>query len=177
LREFAPADWQAVHEYGGDLQVCEFLDWGPNSTRETKEFIKRAMRSAKDKPRIAYDLAITLKGEDQAVGAIALMLTGFPPNQALIGFVLNRRNWSNGVMSEAVMAMIGFGFETLKLHRIGAICDAQNTASYRVMEKCGMRREAHFIQDKFVKGHWRDSFYYAMLANEWAEGKLKQGSS
>jgi ribosomal-protein-alanine N-acetyltransferase len=173
LREYVPEDWQAVHEYASDEEVCRFTQWGPNSTRESKEFVKRAIRAAKDKPRIAYDLAITLKDEGKAIGGIGLMLVGYPSDQGLVGYVLNSKNWRTGIMSETLIAMLDFGFESLKLHRMTAFCDTENPGSFGVMEKCAMRREAHFIQDKFLKGQWRDTFHYGVLASEWAQRKLK----
>jgi len=62
----------------------------------------------------------------------------------------------------------------LKLHRISASCDPKNVASFRVMEKCGMRREAYFVEDKFVKGKWRDTLYYSILAREWRDRKVRR---
>ena len=168
LRAFVESDWEAVHAYSSDAEVCRFMDWGPNSTRETKEFIKRAMRSAKDKPRFSYDFAITRQTENVVLGAIGLILVGFPANQGTIGYVLGRTYWGHGIMPEAVKAIIGFGFDNLNLHRISASCDPNNVASFRVMEKAGMRREAYFVEDKFVKGKWRDTLCYSILAREWA---------
>ena len=167
LRDLVDSDWVAVHEYSSDPKVCEFMDWGPNSARETKEFIKRAIRAAKDKPRFAYDFAITCDDADRVIGAVSLVLVGFPANQAMIGYVLGRQHWGQGIMSEAVGAVIDFGFQTLKLHRISAACDPKNVASFRVMEKCGLRREGYFVEDKYIKGRWRDTLAYSILAREW----------
>ena len=168
LREFVPSDWEAVHDYSSDPEVCRFLDWGPHSSnKEAKEFINRALRAAKDKPRSAYDLAITQRQSDKAIGSIGLILAGFPPYQAVLGYVLNRHYWGKGIVTESVAAMISYAFETLHLHRVAATCDPANIASYRVMEKCGMKREGHFIEDKFVKDKWRDTLSYSILARQW----------
>jgi RimJ/RimL family protein N-acetyltransferase len=174
LRDLTEGDWVGVHEYSSDPEVCQFMVWGPNSARETKEFVKRAIRAAKERPRFAYDFAITQQNSDQVIGAVSLILVGFPPNQAMVGYVLARQHWGKGIMSEAVQAVIGFGFDTLKLHRISASCDPKNVASFRVMEKCGMRREAYFVEDKFVKGKWRDTLYYSILAREWRDRKVRR---
>jgi RimJ/RimL family protein N-acetyltransferase len=63
--------------------------------------------------------------------------------------------------------MLRLGFVELGLHRIIGQCDARNTASARVMERLGMRREAHLIANEFVKGEWTDELIYAMLDREW----------
>jgi RimJ/RimL family protein N-acetyltransferase len=63
--------------------------------------------------------------------------------------------------------LLRIGFEEAGLHRITANADARNAASVRVMEKIGMRREAHFVQGSFEKGEWVDEVEYAILAAEW----------
>jgi RimJ/RimL family protein N-acetyltransferase len=152
------------------------MEWGPNSVKESKEFIKRTMRAAKERPRFTYDFALTERGSKEVIGAVGLMLVGFPPNQALVGYVLNRRHWGRGIMSEALKAVLAFGFDNLRLHRVSATCDQRNVASYRVMEKCGMRREGLFLEDKFIKGEWRDTLCYSLLAREWDGLELSERS-
>ena len=64
--------------------------------------------------------------------------------------------------------MLGFGFVQLELHRITAAAFTENERAWRLMERVGMRREAHFVYAGFVRGRWVDVFGYAMLADEWA---------
>lgn len=175
LREFVSADWTCVHDYASDTCVSEYTDWGPNTKAQTKEFVRRAIDAAKERPRLSYELAITELPEGGAViGTIALLLIGRSADQAMIGYVLNSDYWGKGIMSESAVAMLQFAFANLKLHRVTATCDPRNVASYRVMEKCGMRREGFFVQDKFVKGVWRDTLSYSILADEWARGARDQ---
>jgi RimJ/RimL family protein N-acetyltransferase len=61
------------------------------------------------------------------------------------------------------------------MHRVWATCDIRNVASYRVMEKLGMRREALFRKDALQKGEWRDTYLYAVLAEEWARSQTSGG--
>ena len=63
--------------------------------------------------------------------------------------------------------MLRIGFEELGLHRIAGRLDARNEASARVLERLGMRREAHLVENEFVKGEWTDELVYAMLEQEW----------
>mgnify|MGYP003907504257 CR=1 FL=1 len=67
-------------------------------------------------------------------------------------------------------AITSKGFEVLGLRRIWAECDTRNEGSYGIMEKLRMRREAHLRQDKRARDGWRDSYLYAILAQEWAVG-------
>jgi RimJ/RimL family protein N-acetyltransferase len=64
--------------------------------------------------------------------------------------------------------LLGIGFGSMRLHRIAARCDARNLASARLMERLGMRREAHLVQNELVKGEWTDELVYAIRAVEWA---------
>jgi len=63
--------------------------------------------------------------------------------------------------------MLDLGFEHLNLHRIVGRLDARNQASARVLEKLGMRREAHFLDNEIVKGEWTSELVYAILRREW----------
>jgi RimJ/RimL family protein N-acetyltransferase len=63
--------------------------------------------------------------------------------------------------------LLRIGFEEAGLHRVAANADARNAASIRVMEKIGMRREAHFVQGSYEKGEWVDEVEYGILAAEW----------
>ena len=83
------------------------------------------------------------------------------------GYCLNRDYWGHGYATEAAQAVISFGFEQLGLHRIFAICDPCNVASWRVLARAGMRREGHLLEDRWQKGQWRDSYLYAILEREW----------
>ena len=74
-----------------------------------------------------------------------------------IGYCLNRSFWNQGFATEAAGMLVKFGFAELDLHRIIATCDAENTASSRVLEKIGMRWEGLLREEKWAKGRWRDS--------------------
>jgi RimJ/RimL family protein N-acetyltransferase len=63
--------------------------------------------------------------------------------------------------------LLRLGFTDYGLHRIIGRLDARNTASARVLERLGMRREAHFVENEIVKGEWTDEVVYAMLEDEW----------
>ena len=71
--------------------------------------------------------------------------------------------------------MLALGFGELGFHRIFARCDARNAASYKVMERLGMRREAHFIHNELFKGEWGDEIWYAILQPEWSKRAADSG--
>ena len=88
--------------------------------------------------------------------------------QANIGYFLCRGSWGKGYATEVGRALVfSFGFEQPKLLRIWAWCDTENSASVRVLEKLGLRREAHFRKSVMVQGNWHDCFVYGILRDEW----------
>ena len=67
--------------------------------------------------------------------------------------------------------MLALAFETYDLHRVVGRLEARNVASARVLEKLGMRREAHLIENEWVKDEWQSELVYAVLAREWHAGR------
>jgi RimJ/RimL family protein N-acetyltransferase len=97
--------------------------------------------------------------------------------QAEIGYVIAPEFAGRGYASEAVAALMRVCFEDLGLRRVVAVCFADNTASWRVMEKAGMRREGRFRQGSLHRsGRWLDDLRYALLADEW-RASLAGGSA
>jgi len=88
-----------------------------------------------------------------------------------LGRNVHRNCWRQGYGAEIGRTMLRLGFDILNLRRITAACNARNEASYRIMEKIGMRREAHFIKAQLgsdiLNNEWCDKFQYAILREEW----------
>src|SRR5579863_2376716 len=167
LREFRAEDESGVHEYASDPEVVRLMIWGPNAPEATRAYLHGVLKEQEQWPRNSVGLAIELKSEHRVIGSIGLRIKNEVNRSADIGYVLARRYWGNGYMAEAGRAVLDVAFREVKLHRVWATCDVRNRASYRVMEKLGMRREGHFRKDAMEKGEWRDSYLYAILAEEW----------
>ena len=90
--------------------------------------------------------------------------------QAELGWVIDPAHAGQGFATEAARALLRICFEDLGLRRVIAQCFADNVASWRLMEKLGMRRETHSVRESLHRsGEWLDGFAYAMLAEEWRE--------
>ena len=88
--------------------------------------------------------------------------------QAELGWALRPEATGHGYATEALEAVLRICFEDLALRRVTATCFAANTASWRVMDRLGMRRESHTVADSLhPSGEWRDGYTYALLADEW----------
>lgn len=88
--------------------------------------------------------------------------------QAELGWVIDPGHHGNGYGTEAVRALLQLCFGQLRLRRVTANCFTDNTASWRLMDRVGMRREAHTIKDSLHRsGAWLDGYNYALLVEEW----------
>jgi ribosomal-protein-alanine N-acetyltransferase len=166
LRPFAESDWQAAHAMLSDPEVIRYVPAGTSSEEETREHVLTLINEHQaDPPR--YNFAIVLRSEGVCIGICFLEMRVEEPRQANLGYLLSQHYWGRGYATEAARAVISYGFQKLGLHRVYATCRPANVASIRVMEKLGMRREAHFRQHRWMKGAWQDSYLYAILDHEW----------
>jgi RimJ/RimL family protein N-acetyltransferase len=168
LRPFRDADLDALCVMDGDEATTRYLYWGPRSRAEVRvSLARRKKMTTIEKAGDGLRLAIVLRADRTLVGDVSLHYRSQEHQQGEIGFVLHPDHRGRGYAGEAVAVLIGLGFEGLGLHRIVGRCDSRNTASARLMERLGMRREAHLRENEFVKGEWVGEFVYALLATEW----------
>ena len=120
-----------------------------------------------------FQIAIELKETGVLIGDCAFKINEHNDRQAEIGYTLSRVYQGQGFATEALSCFLTYAFLTFDLHRIIAITDCENTASVALLERLGMRREGHFLQNAWFKGKWGDEYLYAILKEEWL---LKQGT-
>ena len=169
LRPFAAGDLDALYAIQSRADVTRYLYWYPRSREEVREVLMvRAQRAAIAAEGDTLVLAIERRDSGIVIGDVNLSWRSAAHRQGEVGFVLHPDHHGRGYGRFAAGAMLRLGFEELGLHRIIGRCDARNDASARLMERLGMRREAHFHQNEFVKGEWCDEYVYALLAVEWA---------
>lgn len=167
LREFAASDFDAVHAYGADPETTAHQLWGPNDREDTLLFLEGTFHARKEIPRTRYELAIVLKETNELIGGCGLYVMTAESREAEIGYTLNRAHWGKGYASETARVLAQHAFDTLKMHRVTATCDARNDKSAHVLEKLGMRREGCLRQHVWTKGRWRDTLVYGVLEDEW----------
>jgi len=166
LREFREDDWRALHSSHSREDVVRYLTIEPMDEAAAREYVQGIMVSAREQPRTVWDLAITVKGDDAFLGRVG-MKRDADPRSAMLWFALDPAHQGNGYVTEAVRALLGHAFTDVELHRVWGDCDPRNPASARVMERAGMRREGHLVQNVWIKGEWCDSLLFGLLASEW----------
>lgn len=114
-------------------------------------------------------LACEYLPDEKVVGLVHIHTDDFVSRRGSIGYRFNPAYWGRGLATQAVTALVEYGFSTMKLHRIRAGVDVRNERSWKLLERIGMRREAHFRQHKFYRGVWIDDYVYAILEHEWRD--------
>ncbi|HWA60695.1 MAG TPA: GNAT family protein [Caulobacteraceae bacterium] len=162
LRPLEGADGPAMHRYLSDAEVTRWLPEGVLDEAGVQVFIRAHKRPS------AMAVAVVERETGQLVGHMNFH-RWFQPATHEVGWTIAPDRQGRGYATEAAAALIAFAFGPLACHRVIATCQPQNTASWRVMEKLGMRREAHFRQALHRGGGvWWDEYFYALLAEEYA---------
>lgn len=118
---------------------------------------------------VAVGMLIETRSDGVVIGDTCLTLDA-EHGRAEVGFVLGRVHWGKGYATEAVRAMIGWGFRALGLRKVCAVAFADNAPSRRVLEKCGMRLEVELRGHTMSEGSPRDDVVYGLLKEEYDGG-------
>jgi len=166
LREIEVEDLPDIREMLEAPGQVRYIEFEATETSSVA-LLDWSLRSAKENPRTAYSLAMTLPSENKLIGVFSLVIRDVVQREGHLGIILNRRYQGKGLPFEAGKLMLRFGFEQLGLHRICAGCHAENRASSHLIEKAGFRREGYLRESRWEKGRWNDWLIYAMLDHEW----------
>ena len=167
LRELSSADLEAVHHLHSLPEVDEFNTLGiPDSLATTEHLLADWLTQLHAAPRTSYVLAVQRANSQEFVGLIALNLGKANFKNAEVWYKFLPAHWGQGLTTEALTALLTFGFDHLNLHRIEAGCAVENIASQRVLEKVGMTREGRKRQLLPIRGAWVDNYFFAILATD-----------
>ena len=169
LREMEEDDWVDVHKYASQEKVCQYQPWGPNTERESIDFVKQVIFDAEKKNRSRFVFAVILKGNGEMIGAGEINIRDYTNRIGEIAYIINPEYWGLGYATEIATVLISFGFAQLHFHRIFATCNPRNIGSSRVLEKVGMTMEGRIRESLLVKDGWRDSLIFGILKQEWNE--------
>ena len=168
LRPFTPDDFGALYAMQSNEDVARWLYWGPRTEAEVRAALERKLPATAI--RVEGDslgLAAVLRSSGEVVGDFTLFYTSEPHRQGEIGFIVHPDHQGSGYATEAGRVVLGLAFEGLGLHRVTGRVEARNEPSARVLERLGMRREAHLVENEWVKGEWQSEVVYAILDREW----------
>ncbi len=167
LREFVPDDWRGMARYWHDPRYGRFNPVREDQDGFVRALVDRFVAAQSDHPRRAWQLAIVERAGGATIGNCGIRVNDLALGEANIGYELDPACWGRGYATEAARAIVSYGFDDLRLHRIWAECIADNAASARVLEKLGMRQEARFREHQYFRDSWWDTLVYAILDSEW----------
>jgi aminoglycoside 6'-N-acetyltransferase len=169
LRSFKPGDEADVFAYRSQPDVVRYIPGEPRTEEEVADFVaERASAGRVDEKSPILTLAVEVDG--RVVGDVLIHLDGLDGHdgrQVEVGWVFHPDVAGRGYATDAARAVTSAAFEDLGVHRVWAQLEPENTASSRICERLGMRREALFVNASWFKGAWSDLAVYAILEDEW----------
>jgi RimJ/RimL family protein N-acetyltransferase len=172
LRPAQPGDLDRLLEF---RTLPEVGHWLIRATVDPAAYRQAWLASVED----PYDHSVVVELEGRVIGTVLLEVVdgmgqddGAPAqrSEGLLGYIFDPAQAGHGFATEAAREMLALAFEDLALRRVTAGCFADNTASWAILEKLGMRREQHGIRDSWhAELGWLDGFTYGLLSDEWRQ--------
>jgi ribosomal-protein-alanine N-acetyltransferase len=166
LRQIEPRDAEALFATFSDEVVMEFYGEAPHrSVDDSRELIRKQQGWYARRGGIRW--GITRKGDDTVIGSCGLFHFDEGFHRAETGYELGRAYWRQGIMREALGAMLTFAFAEMRLHRVEAVTDADNEGSQGLLRALGFTQEGTLRQRFFFRERFLDEHYFGLLRNEW----------
>ncbi len=170
LRSFQESDIETFMRYRSDPDIAKYQGWdAPYSLTDATAFVREMQQKQPVQRGEWYQIAIELKDTSEMIGDCAFHILAEDARQAEIAFTLARQHHGKEYATEAVTRLLDYLFGELALHRVRAICDVENVASMKLLERMRMRREGHFIENIWFKGKWGSEYWYGLLKTEWEQ--------
>ncbi|HCI80465.1 MAG TPA: GNAT family N-acetyltransferase [Ktedonobacter sp.] len=167
LREMQPDDAEAYFRVLSDAEVMQYYDGLPFTTLEQSyQSIARHHRRFEQEEGIRW--GITLKGENIVIGNCGFAWDT-QHRSAVLVYVLSRSYWRQGIMAEALQAILTFGFDTKHVHRVEAEVVVNNGASIHILQKFGFQEEGVLRERFFVNEHFYDEKIFSLLEEEFRQ--------
>ncbi|WP_333648812.1 GNAT family N-acetyltransferase [Lacrimispora sp.] len=169
MRPFHEDDLDIIMGLYSSEEIMRYMPNDVMNVEGAQKHLNNVIRDWEEKPQLNFEMAVILKCNQKKIGRSRIHLD-YENDTAMIGWLLLKKDWGKGYATEMTRALIDYSFDVLNVHRVCALCHPENIGSWRVLEKCNMRREAHFIQKcKYIKDGntiWEDELEYAMLESE-----------
>jgi RimJ/RimL family protein N-acetyltransferase len=140
---------------------------------EARALLDRIRDSVHTKALFEWGIALGMEG--RVIGTCTLFRLDEQNRRAELGYALAREHWGQGLMSEALTALLEYAFSALDLHRIEADVDPRNEPSVRILERLGFQREGLFRERWLVGGETQDSLMLGLLRRDWLSRRKAVG--
>jgi RimJ/RimL family protein N-acetyltransferase len=168
IRPFEAGDLGAMEAIHGDPAVAKWLYNEPRMPDQVRAHLERKIvGAALDEDGDWLSAAAILRADGAFVADLAMQLISREHRCVEIGYIVHPAFAGRGFATEAAGALMRLAFDDFGMHRVIGRVEPRNAGSVRVLEKLGMRREAHFLENEWVKGEWQSELVFAMLDREW----------
>ncbi|WP_350278901.1 GNAT family N-acetyltransferase [Kribbella sp. HUAS MG21] len=168
LRRYVETDYDDLLKLQSNPDVTRFLLYDVRTPEQVKEALTGRLADVPmDKDGQALTVAVILRDTGRHLGEVTLFLNSVEQRTGELGYVFHPESHGHGYAAEASVELLRLGFEELGMHRIIARLDARNEGSVKLLQRLGLRQEAHFVKNEYLKGEWTDELVFAMLFEEW----------
>lgn len=166
IRPTETSDRHELFAYRSDAETNKYQGWIPKTLGEVDFFLTRLAKEV-NQPVSWYQYILIEKESQQIIGDLGVHFLDEANTQCELGCTLRKASQNQGYATEALRRVVDFLFNDLNKHRITVSIDPANTASIRLIERLGFRKEAHMIESLYFNGKWVDDLIYALLKREW----------
>lgn len=170
LRQVQMSDAEAMFQLRSNPETMKYVS-RPLAENLDDAIAVIKMMEDKIESNEGINWAISLKGSTALIGVIGLYRIQQENYRSEIGYMLMPAFWGKGIITEAIPAVLTFGFQTLALHSVEAIIEPENVASEKVLYKNGFVKEAHFIENEFFNGKFISTAVYSILKRNFNQGQ------
>ncbi len=167
LRDLEANDGPRVFAYHKHPEVSRFQSWGTESVDVVQSYIRGLSAIEPGTPGPWYQVGIFLLAGGKLIGDCGFRVLESDPEQAEIGITLAPECQGQGYATEALQAILDYLLVTLEKHRVFGSVDPRNGSSMKLLQRVGLRQEAHFVRSLWFRGEWVDDVIFAILASEW----------
>ena len=167
LRQLVPSDAEKIFEYRSRPEVSRYQSWGIESLAAIQSQIETLSVTDPGTPGSWYQIGIVLQTSNKLIGDCGFKVLENELRQVEFGISLVPEFQYQGYATEALRALLNYLFVGLAKYRVIGSVDPRNLRSIKLMERVGMRNEAHFVRSLWFKGEWADDMIFAILASDW----------
>lgn len=168
LRKLSMRDAGDVFAYGSNPEVAQHVTWEYHrNISDSMHYLRFITQQYHD--GVPSPWGIIHKELGTLIGTIGYHVWSLPNSFGEVGYALSKDFWNKGYTTEAFNEVIRFGFETMKLNRVEATCKLANTASEKVMQKCGLEYEGILRKRLFAKYEFHDLKLYSIIKDKWEQ--------
>lgn len=169
IQPFCEDDLDIIFQLYSDEEIMKYMPNDYMNQEAAAKHLAKILQAWKEVSLTDCEMLVFAKHSSEKIGRCRIHLDQ-ETDSAMIGWLLLKKEWGKGYATEITNALLDHAFDTLHVRRVCALCHPDNTASWRVLEKCGMRREAHYKEKcryiKHGKVSWQDELEYAILKTE-----------